>query len=176
MTHALGRTPADFVLDSYYRLFMKRREQFGLAGEQMVFRFRQLADGMIPALVLTAGLATRLRPLSWVRAKGALPVAGEPLVRRILRWLRANGVTDAVLNLHHLPHTLTARRRRRQRPGDARPLFVGEPRARLGRRAEAGAAAARAGELPEFLIVNGDTLTDLELGPMVDAPRRRERS
>ncbi len=38
MTHALGRTPADFVLDSYYRLFMKRREQYGLAGDQMVFQ------------------------------------------------------------------------------------------------------------------------------------------
>jgi adenylate cyclase, class 2 len=37
MTHALGRTPADFILDSYYRLFMKRREQFGLAGDEMVF-------------------------------------------------------------------------------------------------------------------------------------------
>ena len=58
---------------------------------------------MIPALILTAGLGTRLRPLSFVRAKAALPVAGEPLVRRILRWLADAGVTDAVLNLHHLP-------------------------------------------------------------------------
>jgi NDP-sugar pyrophosphorylase family protein len=33
-----------------------------------------------PALVLTAGLATRLRPLSDVRAKAALPLAGKPLV------------------------------------------------------------------------------------------------
>ena len=32
---------------------------------------------MIPSLVLTAGLATRLRPLSHVRAKAALPVAEE---------------------------------------------------------------------------------------------------
>ena len=62
---------------------------------------------MIPALVLTAGLGTRLRPLSFVRAKGALPLAGEPLARRILRWLADSGVTEAVLNLHHLPHTLT---------------------------------------------------------------------
>jgi len=37
MTRALGRTPADFILDSYYRLFVKRREQFGLTGEHMVF-------------------------------------------------------------------------------------------------------------------------------------------
>ena len=63
---------------------------------------------MVPALVLTAGLATRLRPLSFVRAKAALPVAGVPLVERILRSLAASGVTDAVLNLHHLPHTLTS--------------------------------------------------------------------
>ena len=62
---------------------------------------------MIPALVLTAGLATRLRPLSFVRAKAAMPVAGQPLVQRILRWLAGAGVADAVLNLHHLPETIT---------------------------------------------------------------------
>jgi adenylate cyclase class 2 len=37
MTRALGRTPADFVLDSYYRLFIERRTQFGLTGDHMVF-------------------------------------------------------------------------------------------------------------------------------------------
>ena len=54
---------------------------------------------MIPALVLTAGLATRLRPLSLVRAKAALPVGAAPLAARILRDLAAQGVTEAVLNL-----------------------------------------------------------------------------
>ena len=63
---------------------------------------------MVPALVLTAGLATRLRPLSFVRAKAALPVAGTPLIHRILRSLSSAGVQDVVLNLHHLPHTLTS--------------------------------------------------------------------
>ena len=62
---------------------------------------------MVPALVLTAGLATRLRPLSFVRAKAALPVAGTPLIHRILRSLSSAGVRDVVLNLHYLPHTLT---------------------------------------------------------------------
>ena len=37
MTTALGRSPADFIVDSYYRLFMKRRDAFGLAGPFMVF-------------------------------------------------------------------------------------------------------------------------------------------
>lgn len=37
MTRALGRTPADFILDSYYRLFLTRRDHFGLSGSHMVF-------------------------------------------------------------------------------------------------------------------------------------------
>ena len=37
MTSALGRSPADFIVDSYYRLFMKRREEFGLTGPYMLF-------------------------------------------------------------------------------------------------------------------------------------------
>jgi hypothetical protein len=37
MTIALGRTPSDFVLDSYRGLFIKHREEFGLTGANMVF-------------------------------------------------------------------------------------------------------------------------------------------
>lgn len=119
---------------------------------------------MIPALVLTAGLATRLQPLSFVRAKAALPLAGEPLIRRILTWLAAAGVTDAVLNLHHLPHTITSV------VGDGTDLGV---RVRyswevpvLGSAGGPKRALAVLGT-PRFLIVNGDTLTDLDLNTLV---------
>lgn len=37
MTAALGRSPADFIVDSYYRLFMQRREEMGLRGDDMLF-------------------------------------------------------------------------------------------------------------------------------------------
>jgi adenylate cyclase, class 2 len=37
MAIALGRTPSDFVLDSYRGLFIKHREEFGLTGANMVF-------------------------------------------------------------------------------------------------------------------------------------------
>jgi NDP-sugar pyrophosphorylase family protein len=119
---------------------------------------------MIPALVLTAGLGTRLRPLSSVRAKGALPVAGEPLVRRILRWLANAGITDTVLNLHHLPHTLTAA------VGDGSDLGV---RVRYSWETPVlGSAGGPKRALPllnapRFLIVNGDTLTDLDVAPLL---------
>jgi NDP-sugar pyrophosphorylase family protein len=119
---------------------------------------------MIPALILTAGLATRLRPLSYVRAKGALPLAGEPLARRILRWLHDAGVRDAVLNLHHLPHTLTGA------IGDGTDIGMrvryswevpvlgsaGGPRRALPLLSNRGADKS-------FLIVNGDTLTDVDI-------------
>lgn len=119
---------------------------------------------MIPALVLTAGLATRLRPLSLVRAKAAFPVAGEPLVTRILRQLAAAGVTDAVLNLHHLPHTLTsvvgdgAECGMRVRYSWETPVLgsAGGPRRAIP---ILGA--------PTFLIVNGDTLTSVDIPALV---------
>ena len=118
---------------------------------------------MVPALVLTAGLATRLRPLSFVRAKAALPVAGMPLVHRIVRSLAASGVTDVVLNLHHLPHTLTSI------VGDGTGLGV---RVRYSWEVPVlGSAGGPRRAVPllasTFLIVNGDTLTDVNVGALI---------
>jgi mannose-1-phosphate guanylyltransferase len=120
------------------------------------------------ALVLTAGLGTRLRPLTDVRAKPAIPVAGEPMIRRIITWLAAHGVTDLVLNLHHRPETLTAV------VGDGSDLSVRvryswEPRI-------LGSAGGPRQALPlvaadQFLVVNGDTIADVDLVPLVDAHR-----
>ena len=78
----------------------------------------------LPALILTAGLGTRLRPLTDVRAKAAMPVAGEPLIRRSVRWLATHGVTDVVLNLHHRPETIAATMGDGSDLG-ARALFMG---------------------------------------------------
>ena len=103
MTAALGRTPADFILDSYRSLFMQAsRRSSGSTAPNMVFARR-----MIPALVLTAGLAR-----GFVRSRSFAP--RRRCRSPASRWSaascagsRAGGVTDAVLNLHHLPHTLT---------------------------------------------------------------------
>jgi len=103
----------------------------------------------------------RLRPLTLVRAKPAIPVAGEPIVRRITRWLAEAGVTEVVLNLHHLPATLTAV------IGDGSDLGV---RARYSweQPVVLGSAGGPRLALPilgaeTFLIVNGDTLTDVAI-------------
>ena len=52
---------------------------------------------MLPTLVLTAGLGTRLDPLTRLVAKPAVPVGPQTLGERVLRWLAREGVTDAVL-------------------------------------------------------------------------------
>ena len=124
---------------------------------------------MYPALLLTAGLGTRLRPLSSVRAKPAVPVAGEPLVRRILRWLAASGVSDVVLNLHHRPETVRAA------VGDVSDLGL---RVRYSLEDPVlGSAGGPRHALPliaadRFFIVNGDTLTALDPAVLSEAHRR----
>lgn len=123
---------------------------------------------MIPAIVLAAGLGTRLRPLTDHLAKPAVPVAGEPLISRVLHWLASNDVTEAVVNLHAHPETITSR------IGDGTALGV---RVRYSWEREvlgSGGGPARAlrllpGHTAPVLIVNGDTLTDIPLAPILEA-------
>ena len=120
------------------------------------------------ALVLTAGLGTRLRPLTYVRAKGAVPVNGEPLARRVSKWLAVSDIRDQIFNLHHHPQSIAAVL------GDGSDLGVrvryswedpvlgsaGGPRHALPLLVDGGAR--------RFLIVNGDTLTDVDLQGLVN--------
>jgi mannose-1-phosphate guanylyltransferase len=122
------------------------------------------------ALILTAGLGTRLRPLTDALAKASIPVGGEPIVRRIIRWLVSQGVTDLVLNLHHRPETITAV------VGDgldlgARVRYSWEQPTILGSAGGPRLALPLIG-VETFFIVNGDTLTDLDLAALADAHTR----
>jgi len=121
------------------------------------------------ALVLAAGLGTRLRPLTDVRAKPALPVAGQAMIRRIIAWLVTHGVGDVVVNLHYRPQTLAAVL------GDGSDLGVHlrysweQPQV-LGSAGGPRHALDLLGHEP-FIVVNGDTLTDVDLGRLSGAHR-----
>lgn len=56
------------------------------------------------AMVLAAGMGTRLRPLTENTPKCLIPLAGRPLIDWTLRWLSSCGVRECVINLHYLPN------------------------------------------------------------------------
>ena len=125
-----------------------------------------------PALVLTAGLGTRLRPLTQIRAKAAVPINGESLATRAARWLAASGFSDLVFNLHHHPASITGCL------GDGSHLDV---RIRYSWETEVlGSGGGPRHALPlltdggheRFLIVNGDTLTDVDLDAVLSMHAR----
>jgi NDP-sugar pyrophosphorylase family protein len=122
----------------------------------------------VNALLLTAGLGTRLDPLTRLVAKPAVPLGDRSLVEHVIAWVRRQGVTDLVMNLHHHPASLTAV------VGDGRHLGV---RVRYSwERTVLGSAGGPRRALPlidsdPFLLVNGDTLCDFDLAPMIAAHR-----
>ena len=92
------------------------------------------------------------------------------MIRRIIRWLVSRGVRDLVLNLHHLPATLTAV------VGDGSDLGA-RVRYSWEQPRVLGSAGGPRLALPlvtnhrsdTFFIINGDTLTDVDLGAIAAA-------
>lgn len=122
-----------------------------------------------PALVLCAGVGSRLDPITRLVAKAAVPLAGRTLIERVLDWLAAERVGDVVINLHHKPETIAG--------------IVGDG-AHLGMRVRyswereiLGSAGGPRRALPlldaeTFFIINGDTLCGVNLGDVLDGHLR----
>jgi mannose-1-phosphate guanylyltransferase len=53
------------------------------------------------AMILAAGLGTRLRPLTDVKPKVLMPVANRPIIARVIDYLKRNGFSRLVVNAHH---------------------------------------------------------------------------
>ena len=117
--------------------------------------------------ILAAGLGTRLRPLTFSVPKALLPVLNRPLLGLWLERLQAAGCSRAAVNAHHLGDLV--RRFLEDQPTGLFLSLSQEPQL-LG----TGGGLRRLGEIlgPEpFLAVNGDTLTDLDLGALYRSHR-----
>ena len=61
---------------------------------------------IMKAMILAAGLGTRLLPLTEKRPKPLFPILGRPLIDILIRGLETAGCEDVIINTHHLAHVI----------------------------------------------------------------------
>jgi D-glycero-alpha-D-manno-heptose 1-phosphate guanylyltransferase len=116
------------------------------------------------AAILAGGLGTRLSHALPGVPKALAPVAGEPFLSRLLRWLEAEGVARALLLCGHLAPAMEAFVRDWNARSGVPVLEISVEPAPLGTGGAVGLAAAR---LPQdFFLLNGDTLCPVRLADL----------
>jgi mannose-1-phosphate guanylyltransferase/mannose-1-phosphate guanylyltransferase/phosphomannomutase len=114
------------------------------------------------AMVLAAGLGTRLRPLTYEITKPMVPVLDRPVMQHILDLLERHGITEVIANLHYFPETI------RDYFGE-RISYRYEPEL-LGTAGGVRACAEFFGDEP-FLVISGDALTDVDVTALAASHR-----
>jgi N-acetyl-alpha-D-muramate 1-phosphate uridylyltransferase len=106
------------------------------------------------AMVLAAGLGTRMRPHNGLIPKPMVQIGGKSLIDYSLDRLAAAGVARAVVNVHHLADALERHLAARQRP----QIIISDERgALLGTGGGIARALPKLGDAP-FFLVNSDTV------------------
>ena len=116
------------------------------------------------ALVFAAGLGTRLRPITDHMPKALVPVAGVPMLRRVIEKLSAQGCDSFVVNVHHFASQIEEYLARMGNFGLS--IAISEE---LEQPLETGGGIKHAAPLlasPEgrFLVHNADILSTLDAG------------
>ena len=114
-----------------------------------------------PVLILAAGLGTRLGSLTSDRPKAMVPLAGKPMIGRILERLVGQGYRDFVINTHYKPEPLRAYLNQLASAIGFRWVESFEP-VILGTGGAVAAARPFLGDRP-FWIVNCDVLPTFDL-------------
>jgi mannose-1-phosphate guanylyltransferase len=114
------------------------------------------------AMVLAAGLGTRLRPLTYEITKPMVPVLDRPVMEHIVDLLDRHGFDEVIANLHYFPDSI------RDHFGDRLQYRFEEEL--LGTAGGVRGCADFFGEEP-FLVISGDALTDIDLTAFVTRHR-----
>jgi mannose-1-phosphate guanylyltransferase/mannose-1-phosphate guanylyltransferase/phosphomannomutase len=110
------------------------------------------------AMVLAAGLGTRLRPITYQLAKPMVPVLDRPVMAHIIDLLDRHEIGEVVANLHYFPQLITAYF------GD-RIIYRHEDSLLGTAGGVRNCADLLGGET--FLVISGDALTDIDLGALL---------
>jgi NDP-sugar pyrophosphorylase family protein len=104
------------------------------------------------ALILCAGLGTRLQPITDFMPKCMVEINGKPVLQHLIEYLNRYEVTDIIVNIHSFPEQVITK--------FPNVLFFYE-KVPLGEAVTESLLAPWLGN--KYLVLNGDTLTDLPL-------------
>jgi NDP-sugar pyrophosphorylase family protein len=125
------------------------------------------------AMVFAAGRGRRLRPLTDTHPKALVEVAGRPLIEHVLRRLVEAGVTEVIINLHHLGEQIPPFLEKHGGFGLRRVAYSKEPFLR-GTGGGLEQAAWFFDDDQPFLIHNSDVLSDIDLGALLRAHQQSQ--
>lgn len=125
-------------------------------------------DGLIQAVILAGGLGTRMRPLTYRLPKPMLPVLHRPFLEYQIELLAANGIKRFLLLVSYLGKSIEDRF---GKGGSGLEIAYSYEASPLG----TGGALKNAEPLldEDFLVINGDTLLDIEYAALADRFRSR---
>ena len=112
------------------------------------------------AMILAAGLGTRLRPLTLSRPKAVMPVGNRPMIDRVIEYLKRCNIDELIVNAYHHKEQLVAHLDG-ERPFGLNIQVKVEP-VILG---TGGGIKNTEGFWDDdpFVVINGDILTDIDL-------------
>jgi mannose-1-phosphate guanylyltransferase/mannose-1-phosphate guanylyltransferase/phosphomannomutase len=111
------------------------------------------------AMVLAAGLGTRLKPITFEIPKPMVPVLDRPVMAHIVNLLREQGFDDLIANLHYFPNSI------KNYFGDTLTWRYEEEL--LGTAGGVRNVADFFGDDP-IVVISGDALTDIDLRKLLD--------
>lgn len=120
------------------------------------------------AMILAAGLGTRLRPLTDNLPKALVPFKGKPLLERIIRNIASAGIDHIVVNVHHHAEQVIQFLEQLEVPGTS--LSISDERDQL---MDTGGALLLARQIFQneecFLLHNVDVITNLDITSLLRA-------
>ena len=118
------------------------------------------------AMILAAGLGTRLKPFTDRHPKALAVINGRSLLQRNIEYLASYGITDIIVNVHHFPDQITDAIKKNN--GFGSNIIISDEKDKV---LETGGGLMKAkdffDEEEPFVLMNVDILTDMNLRRMI---------
>jgi N-acetyl-alpha-D-muramate 1-phosphate uridylyltransferase len=124
------------------------------------------------AMILAAGLGTRLKPFTDHHPKALAPVNGKPVLQRNIEYLQRHGIDEVIINVHHFAEQVVTAVE--ENKGWGSKITISDESDEV---LETGGGILKAASYLQdsnpFVVMNADILTDLNLSEMMAAHIRQ---